>query len=178
MSHETVETDAARKAERSLADQIYLPAIVAGLVRTFRHFVDQCRKLAGKRGFTLQYPEEQRVHPPRYRGEPRLKVDSQDRLKCVACYLCQTACPAQCIHIVAEPSPWSDRDKMPKIFNLDMLRCIYCGYCEEACPCDAIALSPVYNIASFTRAERVYDKERLRWDPKQCGAQPTSPLKP
>lgn len=178
MSHSTVEGETEAKEAPSLADQIYLPAILAGLAKTFRKFVEQWRKIIARKQFTLEYPEQKRTIPPRYRGEPRLKVDAQGRHKCVACYMCQTACPSQCIHIVAEPAPWSDRDKRPKIFNLDMLRCIYCGYCEEACPCDAIALSPVFNIASQTRAERVYDKERLRWDPAQCGPQPTSPLKP
>ena len=159
MSHETDVTEP--KAERSLADQLYLPAIVQGLGRTFWHLVIQMKRLWKGRGFTLQYPDEKRPIPNRYRGEPRLKVDDQGRLKCVACYMCQTACPSQCIHIVAEPAPFSDREKYPKIFSIDMLRCIYCGYCEEACPVDAIALSQVYNICSYTRAERVYDKERL-----------------
>jgi len=147
--------------EKSLAEALYLPAILQGLARVFLHLLIGARRLLGGRQFTLLYPEQPRGTPTRYRGEPRLKLDDQGRIKCVACYMCQTACPSQCIHIVAEPSPWPDREKVPKVFNLDMLRCIYCGYCEEACPVDAIALSPVYNIPSYTRAERVYDKERL-----------------
>lgn len=144
-----------------MSDQIFLPAIFQGLVRTLGHLYRQARRLFDRKGFTIEYPEERRPIPNRYRGEPRLKLDEQGRLKCVACYMCQTACPSQCIHIVAQVAPWPDREKYPKIFNLDMLRCIYCGFCEEACPVDAIALSKNYNICSYTRAERVYDKERL-----------------
>ena len=75
--------------------------------------------------------------------------------------LCATACPAHCIEIVAEEAPWDDREKRPKIFNIDMLRCIYCGLCEWACPCRAIELTEVFNVVSRTRAEKIYDKERL-----------------
>ena len=79
--------------------------------------------------------------------------------------MCQTVCPSQCIHIVAESVPgeklWEDRDKRPKSFEIDMLRCIYCGMCEEACPCDAIELTEKLYTVSTSRAEMIYDKEKL-----------------
>jgi len=74
---------------------------------------------------------------------------------------CQTVCPSNCIDIVAEEAPWEDRDKRPKIFEIDMLRCIYCGMCEEACPCDAIELTEKLYTVSTSRAEMIYDKEKL-----------------
>jgi NADH-quinone oxidoreductase subunit I len=33
--------------------------------------------------------------------------------------------------------------------------------CEEACPVDAIELTPEYDIVGMTRAEMVFDKEKL-----------------
>ena len=83
---------------------------------------------------TEQFPEERPKLPPNYRGVHRLNRDEQGRVKCVACYMCSTACPAHCIDIVAAPSPWPDREKYPETFVIDELRCIYCGMCEEACP--------------------------------------------
>jgi NADH-quinone oxidoreductase subunit I len=44
---------------------------------------------------------------------------------------------------------------------LDELRCIYCGMCEEACPVDAIELTHIYDMTSETRAEMVFDKDKL-----------------
>jgi NADH-quinone oxidoreductase subunit I len=44
---------------------------------------------------------------------------------------------------------------------LDELRCIYCGMCEEACPVDAIELTHIYDMTSETRAEMVFDREKL-----------------
>ena len=137
--------------------RLYIPAILKGLRNTLLHMV----KARGHRTFTIQYPEEKRPVRPGYRGEHRLKKDELGREKCVACFMCQTVCPAHCIRIVAEEAPWPDRDKRPQVFEIDMLRCIYCGMCEEACPCDAIELTEQFNVVATSRAEKIYDKEKL-----------------
>ena len=134
----------------------YLPAVFKGMWNTFLHMI----KAKGHKTFTVQYPEEQR-HLRWFRGEHRLKKDEQGREKCVACLMCQTVCPALCIHIVAEEAPWDDRDKRAETFEIDMLRCIYCGMCEEACPCDAIELTGKLYTVSTSREEMIYDKEKL-----------------
>jgi NADH-quinone oxidoreductase subunit I len=112
---------------------------------------------------TRQYPEQRPNLPQHYRGVHRLNRDEQGRVKCVACMLCATACPANCIAIEAAPAPpdWLDRDKYPAEFVLDELRCIYCGMCEEACPVDAIELTHIYDLTGETREELVYDREKL-----------------
>lgn len=117
--------------------------------------------LLRKKPFTLEYPEQKLPVRPGYHGEHRLKMDTQGRPKCVACFMCAAACPAECIHIVAAPAPWDDREKYPEKFDIDMLRCIYCGFCEEACPCDAIELTTKYNQIGTSRKELIYDKEKL-----------------
>ncbi|MBI2900294.1 MAG: NADH-quinone oxidoreductase subunit I [Planctomycetes bacterium] len=123
------------------------------MFRTFQHLV-------GKKA-TLEYPEEKYIPRKGYRGEHRLKKDEQGRMKCVACFMCATACPAECIRIVAGPSPWPDRDKIPVSFEIDLLKCIYCGMCEEACPCDAIELTPTFTQIATTREEKIYDLQKL-----------------
>ncbi|MCL6548050.1 MAG: NADH-quinone oxidoreductase subunit I, partial [Alicyclobacillus sp.] len=110
---------------------------------------------------TQQYPEQEPDLPPNYRGVHRLNRDEQGRVKCVACYMCATACPAHCIDIVAAPSPWPDREKYPETFVIDELRCIYCGMCEEACPVDAIELTSLYDLTGLSREEMMFDKEKL-----------------
>jgi NADH-quinone oxidoreductase subunit I len=136
-----------------LAEKLYLPAIAQGLETTMRHFFSP--------KVTQQYPEVQPDLPPNYRGVHRLNRDEAGRVKCVACYMCSTACPARCIDIVAAPSPWPDREKYPETFVIDELRCIYCGMCEQACPCDAIELTSVFELTGVSREEMMFDKEKL-----------------
>jgi len=134
-------------------EQLYLPAIFAGLQTTVKNMF--------RPKVTLQFPEERMSMPPNYRGVHRLNRDEEGRVKCVACYMCATACPAHCIDIVAAPSPWPDREKYPETFVIDELRCIYCGMCEEACPVDAIELTSLNDLTGLTREEMMFDKEKL-----------------
>jgi NADH-quinone oxidoreductase subunit I len=150
----------------------FLPAIVEGLKTTLRHVTD-------KKVETQQYPEVRPELPLHYRGVHRLNRDEQGRVKCVACMLCATACPADCIHIEAAAAPpeWPDRDKFPSSFVLDELRCIYCGMCEEACPVDAIELTHIYDLTGETRAEMVYDREKLLGVYDQTKDNPKDPVR-
>jgi NADH-quinone oxidoreductase subunit I len=137
-----------------ILDRLYIPAIMEGLATTLRHAVTGT-------SLTVQYPEVQPKLPPNYRGVHRLNRDDAGRVKCVACYMCSTACPAHCIDIVAAPSPWPDREKYPETFVIDELRCIYCGMCEEACPVDAIELTSLSDLTGLSREEMMFDKEKL-----------------
>ncbi len=150
------------------AEASFLPEVFKGLGTTLKHMVGSIGR--GSRNKTMCYPEERREGQPieqgglpadNYRGVHRLNRDEDGRVKCVACFMCATACPANCIHIEGEQSPWDDREKYPRKFDLDELRCIYCGMCEEACPVDAIELTPVYDIVGLSRQEMIFDKEKL-----------------
>jgi NADH-quinone oxidoreductase subunit I len=149
-------------------ESIYIPEVVKGFGTTLRHFFTSFGQ--GRTTRAMQYPEERREDLPvekgglfagNFRGVHRLNRDEQGRVKCVACMMCPTICPARCIHITAGESPWDDREKYPVKFEIDELRCIYCGMCEEACPVDAIELTPVYDIVGMTRQEMIFDKEKL-----------------
>jgi NADH-quinone oxidoreductase subunit I len=132
----------------------FLPAIFEGLKTTVKHVIK-------KEPITQQFPEEKPELPLNYRGVHRLNRDEQGRVKCVACYMCATACPARCIYIDAAEAPWPDRDKYPTGFVIDELKCIFCGMCEEACPVDAIELTSLYDVSGLTRQEMLFDKEKL-----------------
>jgi len=153
-----------KEEELNFWEKIYIGPIVQGMILTFKHIF----RLKARR--TLQYPESRRETIPvvqggmrgkNYRGLHRLNKDNQGRVECVACFMCATACPADCIHIVGGEAPWEDREKYPISFDIDELRCIYCGMCEEACPVDAIELTPVYNTTGHSRENMLYSKEML-----------------
>ncbi|HOT96158.1 MAG TPA: NADH-quinone oxidoreductase subunit I [bacterium] len=134
-------------------DQAYLPGIFKGMWITIKHFF-------GKK-YTISYPEEKWPVPPGHRGAIRLNKDDEGRIKCVACEMCSTACPAQCITMKAGVAPWPDREKYPVEFTIDMLRCILCGMCQEACPEDAIELTEIYDFSAYSREDLIWDEERL-----------------
>lgn len=86
---------------KSFKDRLYLPGIAGGMKTTFKHFVKNLKDVESIN--TLQYPEVQPTDiTDRYRGVHRLTKFDDGSEKCVACFMCATACPAECIFIEAE----------------------------------------------------------------------------
>ena len=137
----------------------WLPELWNGMKVTNRHF---WVNLLTRRGIvTKEYPDEKPVYPPRYRGKHRLMRREDGSVRCVACYCCSTACPADCIRIEAGQRG-DDGEKYPTVFEVDFIKCIFCGMCEEACPCDAIRLdSGVHRTPAYTREGELNAKEDL-----------------
>jgi NADH-quinone oxidoreductase subunit I len=144
-------------------ERLYIPEIVKGLINTF--------KMIFRSSTTIDYigkdskPGQRHVPAIGYRGEHYLKVDDEGHIKCVACFMCSTICPAECIIIEGEETTIEDfgaqRFKKPDIFEIDMLKCIYCGMCVEACPKDAIAMTTTYNQVGTKRSDFIFDMARL-----------------
>ena len=87
--------------------------------------------------------------------------------RCIACKLCEAACPALAITIESEPR--DDGSRRTTRYDIDMTKCIYCGFCQEACPVDAIVQGPNFEFATETREELFFDKKKLldngdRWE--------------
>jgi NADH-quinone oxidoreductase subunit I len=114
---------------------------------------------------TISYPEVRRPYSDRFRGTHILTVRDDGSLKCVACYMCATACPAECIYIEAGEHPNPEIEKFPERFDIDMLRCIYCGFCVDACPEEAIVMSREHHQVAAERGETIYPIEKLMQRP-------------
>src|SRR5262245_17175332 len=144
------------RQESSLAKEILGPLVGMGLT-----FTRMMENVSGKINPTIRYPEERRAYSDRFRGAHILTARPDGSPRCVACYMCATACPADCIYI--EPSEHPDPliEKVPTRFDIDMLRCVFCGFCVEACPEEAIIMSRQTEICAYTRGETIWDIERL-----------------
>jgi NADH-quinone oxidoreductase subunit I len=198
--------NASQDPTEDIRERMYLPELLRGLAITTSRFF---RNLFGSRDAnvsvvdrkgtslisTVQYPEEKIPYPPGYRGTHRLVPREDGKPRCVACYMCATICPAQCIYIEAgEYDPAEEAaesrviEKFPTAFVIDELRCIVCGFCVDACPKDAIRMDrssyvtvptevalgkggPNYDPAAghtpsaYTRKDFVYDIPRLLGGP-------------
>jgi NADH-quinone oxidoreductase subunit I len=154
------------RPELTFWERTYFTEIFKGLGITLGH---AARNLGNPTAFpTLNYPEEAPALPRDYRSEHRLMKRPDGSARCVACFMCSTACPARCINIVAEASDRDDIEKRPARFEIDLLLCVFCGYCVEACPCDAIRMDTTQGVMVHdNRADFVTTKDKmLAWDPK------------
>ena len=114
---------------------------------------------------TEDYPDAPVKFQERFRGVHELQRDENGLEKCVACFLCAAACPAECIYIEAAENTdklrISGGERYAKVYNIDYNRCIFCGYCVEACPCDAITHGHDFEISAYDTNTLVYRKERM-----------------
>ena len=161
-----------RPEELTFRERIYIPEIISGLLITGgRFWRNLFLHLAHQLGFakdqsaaaTLQYPDVNQLYGPGYRGSHRLTLKDDGSVRCTACFLCATACPARCIHIEAGEHPDAAVEKYPVRYEIDTLRCIYCGMCVEACPCDAIRMDTWVHprVHGYRRADFIEDKQLL-----------------
>jgi len=157
-----------------LRESMYFPEVIRGVGILMKQFLRNfffgreknpdilARDRSLSQNATIQYPEERIPYPPGYRGLHRLVPREDGRARCVACYMCATVCPAQCIYIEAGEYPDDPIEKYPVKFVIDELRCVVCGFCVEACPKDAIRMDTGEHAPpSYTRAAQIWDETRL-----------------
>jgi NADH-quinone oxidoreductase subunit I len=132
-------------------------AIAKGMGITFREMLQP--------PITEEYPDGPTHFEERFRGAHVLQRDENGLEKCVACFLCAAACPANCIYIEAQENTderrFSGSERYAKVYNIDYNRCIFCGYCVEACPTDAITHGHGFELASYNTSTLIYTKEQM-----------------
>ena len=112
---------------------------------------------AFRRPVTVQYPYESLPMTARYRGHIRLLRDAATGApRCIACMVCQKACPSDCIRVEGHKPEGATR-KVPTTYVLDFTTCSLCGLCVESCKFDALEFSKEYNLASTTKDEYIMD---------------------
>jgi NADH-quinone oxidoreductase subunit I len=142
-------------------DRNQRPGVYPILLGMWITLSNMLRTLFRGQASTIQFPEQKRPNSSRYRGIHILTAREDGTPKCVACYMCATACPAECIYIEAGERPEAAIEKYPTRFEIDLLRCVYCGFCVDACPEEAIIMSRENDLVGTSREELIIDRDRL-----------------
>lgn len=123
--------------------------------------------IAGKGIYTEQYPKVRPDVAPRFHGAPRLNMDPEthDTL-CIACNLCALACPEDCIDVIPMDieiitAGKARKKKVLDEFIFDTSRCMFCALCQEACPTACLELTQDFELATYSRAGFVWNREML-----------------
>src|SRR5580693_3634200 len=89
-----------------------------------------------KKPITVSYPEQKFPMFPKYRGKQVLMRDENGG------------------SVQAGP-------RYASVYQIHKTRCIFCGYCEEACPVGAVFMGKDYELAVYSKADFVWDKEDM-----------------
>lgn len=124
-----------------------IKSLLIGLKTTMKVFL--------RKKSTEQYPENRATLTmfERYRGE----LIMPDTTKCVACGLCQLACPNDTISITTETRTNEEgkKEKLLIDYTYDLGSCMFCQLCVNACPHDAIRFDTTFENAVFNRKKLI-----------------------
>ena len=116
---------------------------------------------------TEQYPENRKttLHvSKRHRGRLVFKRNEDESYKCVACLMCEKACPNGTIQItshMAEDPETGRKKRQLDDYHYDLGDCMFCQLCVNACNFDAIKFVNDFENSVFDKEKLVYhlDKE-------------------
>src|SRR5213593_2604804 len=132
--------------------------IVKGMAETAKNFFGSY--VNEERLTTVQYPEERLPQKEAARNFPFLVYDGddwQERMRCVACQICEKECPPQCIYITKskdkKPDYVGKPQFYPAVFDIDVSVCMSCQICVEVCPFEAIKMDNEFELSTTDRFE-------------------------
>ncbi len=117
---------------------------------------------------TEQYPENRKttLHvAKRHRGRLVFKRGEDGAHRCVACTMCEKACPNGTIKILSEMRTDEATGKKKRVlldYQYDLGDCMFCQLCTNACNFDAIEFTNDFENSVFDRDKLVLhlDKEK------------------
>lgn len=124
---------------------------------------------------TEQYPENRSTLHFSDRNRFCLEMPHNDKNehKCIACGLCQMACPNDSITVTNEMVTTEDGKKKRQLvkYEYNIGQCMFCNLCVQACPHGAIRFNQEFENA-------VFDKNKLLMQLNQPGSKVEEKPKP
>ena len=109
---------------------------------------------------TEQYPENRAALKmyDRFCGELTMPHDAEGRNKCIACGLCQSACPNGTIRLttetVVDPETGKSKKRLAR-YEYDLGSCMFSRRCGNPCPPGGLRVSTRFEHAVYTREKLV-----------------------
>lgn len=96
----------------------------------------------GKKPVTHMYPVVPREWEERTRGSVSIDGDN-----CIACGMCERACPTNAISIDKEKGKWT----------IQRMQCIQCSACVDCCPKKCLTMENQYTIPDVVKVVDTFD---------------------
>ena len=137
---------------------MYLGGLIHG-ISTLATGMKTSIKVYFRKKVTEQYPENRKELKmfDRFRGTLAMPHNENNEHRCVACGLCQIACPNDTITVTSETIETEDgkKKKILAKYEYDLGACMFCQLCVNACPHDAITFDQNFEHAVFDRTKLV-----------------------
>lgn len=136
----------------------YMEGLLGGIKTLCIGLKTSMREFFAKK-ITEQYPENRDTLQmfDRFRGSLTMPHNEDNEHKCIACGLCQMACPNDTIKVVSEMVETEDGKKKKQLvrYEYNLGCCMFCQLCTKACPHGAITFDQSFENAVFDRAKLV-----------------------
>jgi len=133
--------------------------LVFGAIKALLIGMKTSIKVYFRKKVTEQYPENRKELKmfDRFRGTLTMPHNENNEHHCIACGLCETACPNDTIKVISKNIETEDGKKKRILdrYEYNLGSCIFCMLCVNACPHDAITFDQDFEHAVFDKSKLI-----------------------